>query len=207
MFSWGEALLFAMPAEQAAVVVSEDPASGLVEESVGAPATGGPIPRSGSVVRVGSSMQLERPSTVYLERTRALTSGEATGGEHDPSFLYMGGSREVLSTSSESLLPNEFGDQGDGQARVRRGRYMTTAMRARAGDDTVLIRRTNSFAYNQRRKTRLLNLAGGYVGGVATDGFDDEPIAPTLSYAEIQQAASRCGLEVTPPPCQFNMII
>jgi predicted permease len=79
-------------------------------------------------------------------------------------------------------------------AGVRRSRYQTSSVRL-ARDDGVQIRRSESFAYNQARRLSR-------TGACVADGFGGSEleskgaISSTLSYAEIQQAASRVSLEV-----------
>lgn len=234
MFSWGEALLFAEPTEEPAAIVAAAPSRA---SSLGSDVKG-----------VGSAGALAEPSVFCVERAtteEGAGSPEAAGGGalNPPPYLHSASSRAPLSPSRSLVSPSSTAGLGGlgaavdascsadslgmGSAasvntapRMRRQRFRTAAVRARPGDDNVLIRRSSSFAYNQRSEQRRLSRStsslagagmaalldpqqrddedGGTEAGYGRELGDDEMAAlvPTLSYAEIQQAASRVGLEV-----------
>ena len=243
MFSWGEALLFAKPAEEPASVLVRGPSGTAVDRAADTNDDGGDDAErgGGGSKGVGGGVRADRLSDALLGSSAAPASAAIAmdgGGRGEESALESAGGTPRFCHSAASSAPSGMAAGGGGLldasistdsladgaasvwsgvgaggnaagAQLRRQRFRTAAVRARPGDDSVLIRRSDSFAYSQRRLSRsastlLAGMSEAAVARTAADdeGFarelrDDELVPPTLSYMEIQQAASRVGLEVT----------
>ncbi|KAG8466265.1 hypothetical protein KFE25_002021 [Diacronema lutheri] len=242
MFSWGEALLFAKPAEEPASVLVRGPSGTAVDRAADTNDDGGDDAErgGGGSKGVGGGVRADRLSDALLGSSAAPASAAIAmdgGGRGEESALESAGGTPRFCHSAASSAPSGMAAGGGGLldasistdsladgaasvwsgvgaggnaagAQLRRQRFRTAAVRARPGDDSVLIRRSDSFAYSQRRLSRsastlLAGMSEAAVARTAADdeGFarelrDDELVPPTLSYMEIQQAASRVGLEV-----------